>query len=492
MGIALPTWVVESKNNVWVLAGYGLLFGVVLPVLVARWWYGARSRTKDGVLNATALAFFMKLKPTVSAEDMPLMLAQTEELQAYATSLQPRDETAYKQLESATLLSYKDVYNKELSLETAGPRSVQRALILFTSYLHRVETGNDHVAEVQHAVGRYSEKLLTSLMAMSTAHNRLKQTNAIRDMTAHVVQAVPLFGGRISEVLQLPHMTMTLAKKVAEHDMVAKQGIQGLWKVPDAERKALLCGEKGMTDEQYAECMRALSEWPRIEMVDAYFTVVGEERVNAGSMMHLVLKLRLLPLKRDGSLLRHGRRLDAKNKDGQDSVRPGTSEDAKPNEAHSGRQRMGYVYAPHFCEERRPQWFMQMGDNKNDHLILSPTKFGDVGVTETRVVHMPIIAPPEPGLYVFQVDVASDSYVGSNASKLMRLYVAEQLMPKPEEEDEISDPEEDSIAGQMAIMRGERVKPSNAVYEEEEDEDEGDEEEDEEEDDDDDDDSDSD
>lgn len=36
MGLALPTWVVESKNNFWVLGAYGLLFAGLLPMLVVR------------------------------------------------------------------------------------------------------------------------------------------------------------------------------------------------------------------------------------------------------------------------------------------------------------------------------------------------------------------------------------------------------------------------------------------------------------------------
>lgn len=34
MGIALPPWIVEAHNNVWVLGTYGILFGIVLPVIV--------------------------------------------------------------------------------------------------------------------------------------------------------------------------------------------------------------------------------------------------------------------------------------------------------------------------------------------------------------------------------------------------------------------------------------------------------------------------
>ena len=34
MGIALPTWVVEGQNNIWVLGVYGLVFGIALPYIV--------------------------------------------------------------------------------------------------------------------------------------------------------------------------------------------------------------------------------------------------------------------------------------------------------------------------------------------------------------------------------------------------------------------------------------------------------------------------
>ena len=71
-------------------------------------------------------------------------------------------------------------------------------------------------------------------------------------------------------------------------------------------------------------------------------------------------------------------------------------------------------------------------------------------------------APPGPGLYTFQVYVASDSFVGTGAQKDMRMKVEQ---PKEEdddglddEDDDISEPDEDSLAGQMALMKGLPVK----------------------------------
>jgi translocation protein SEC63 len=34
MGIALPQWIIEGKNNKWVLGVYALIFGGALPILV--------------------------------------------------------------------------------------------------------------------------------------------------------------------------------------------------------------------------------------------------------------------------------------------------------------------------------------------------------------------------------------------------------------------------------------------------------------------------
>lgn len=36
MGIALPKWIIESKNNGWVIGVYGLAFGLLLPYFVVR------------------------------------------------------------------------------------------------------------------------------------------------------------------------------------------------------------------------------------------------------------------------------------------------------------------------------------------------------------------------------------------------------------------------------------------------------------------------
>lgn len=88
-------------------------------------------------------------------------------------------------------------------------------------------------------------------------------------------------------------------------------------------------------------------------------------------------------------------------------------------------------------------------------------------------------APPEPGLYTFQVYALSDSFVGTDAQRDLRVSIGRSILltsafltlaavqmrveaPQnghaEDDEDDISDPEEDTIAGQMALMKGQPVK----------------------------------
>ena len=62
MGIAIPKWVVEGQHRFYFLVGYCIILGGLLPVIVGKWWFGNRIKTKDGVLANTAEIFFKNIK----------------------------------------------------------------------------------------------------------------------------------------------------------------------------------------------------------------------------------------------------------------------------------------------------------------------------------------------------------------------------------------------------------------------------------------------
>ncbi|KAH9019362.1 hypothetical protein EDB85DRAFT_2197736 [Lactarius pseudohatsudake] len=69
-GIVLPPWIVEAHNNVRVLSLYSAIFGVGLPPFVGNWWFGSRSKTKDGVFTWTATNFWKALTETSDIDDV--------------------------------------------------------------------------------------------------------------------------------------------------------------------------------------------------------------------------------------------------------------------------------------------------------------------------------------------------------------------------------------------------------------------------------------
>lgn len=48
-GIALPSWIVEKENSMWVLGAYALVFMIALPTVVGTWWYKSLRYTGDQV-----------------------------------------------------------------------------------------------------------------------------------------------------------------------------------------------------------------------------------------------------------------------------------------------------------------------------------------------------------------------------------------------------------------------------------------------------------
>lgn len=61
LGLALPSWLVQAENSSLVLLVYTLLFGLGLPVMVAKWWSSAKVMSKFQILNITMANYYRDL-----------------------------------------------------------------------------------------------------------------------------------------------------------------------------------------------------------------------------------------------------------------------------------------------------------------------------------------------------------------------------------------------------------------------------------------------
>lgn len=87
-GIALPSWIVEKKNSVWVLGLYALVFMVALPTAVGIWWYSSIQYSGDKVLLDTTQLYyyFFHKTPSMPLKRVLMVLAASPEFDKRANN----------------------------------------------------------------------------------------------------------------------------------------------------------------------------------------------------------------------------------------------------------------------------------------------------------------------------------------------------------------------------------------------------------------------
>ncbi len=117
-----------------------------------------------------------------------------------------------------------------------------------------------------------------------------------------------------------------------------------------------------------------------------------------------------------------------------------------------------------------------LADVKSNKVVVPPMKITDVPVADPqrgmdyRSYKIQFQAPQNVGLFTWKVFVISDTFVGDEAARDVTMKIEDPSVLANEDandEDDISEPEEDSLAGQMALMRGGTVKKRSDESDEE-------------------------
>ncbi|GJN89668.1 hypothetical protein Rhopal_002655-T1 [Rhodotorula paludigena] len=456
-GIALPAWIVEGKNSPIVIGAYAILLGVLLPVLVGRWWYGTRKLTKDGVLNSTASKYFHALKEETTFPQLLDILASSDE---FATD--PHLVKLRKSLGKAAV----DEYARLVSTVREGVDGKQgwegystwspaqkRARVLIAAYMLRLPIKDASLLKEKYLTASLALPLCAGLASIALAHNWLSTYIAILHLQQFLLQAVH---PSTSQLLQLPHVEPALA---AEAQRKGVTSIKQLVRLGEAEAGKLL---DGMPEAEKRDALEVAKNWPVVEFVDAKFQVTGEKVVTPGAIVTFTLKLRLVSPGAESAASQAPVDTTTDIQGDEKSVeeligrRSNTEEGIVPTPL---------AHAPHYPKNRKPAWYIYVGDHKLNRVFVAPHRFTDMGSDAVRTVRMTFQAPPGPGLYTFQVYVTSDSFVGGDAQKDMRMKVEAPTAAGGDDgdadgdfEDDISEPDEDSLAGQMALMKGQPVK----------------------------------
>ncbi|KAG9317061.1 translocation protein sec63 [Chiua virens] len=445
MGIALPSWIVESKNNIWVLGLYALLIGGLLPGMVGRWWFGSKGKTKDGIEPRTAEGFWKGVEEGSGLGDIVKVVGSAFRYESHTKSagdLSNVEAEIEKRVGDEWKKMIKAVANGD------GDSNARRALTLLYAHFLRLDLGSKALEQEQASLLLQTPMLLNALLTIASARSWLAPTLGVMRLHAYLVQA--LVPGKATPIqAQLPGFDST----------VLSTGKQDL---------ATFVRElKENGDQRASEAGKALQSWGTLEIVDMGFKVIGERLVTPSSIVFLLVKLRVKePGTTTPSPVQDAKSI--KKNDEIDGKFLSTRKDAEETDANGA----GYAHAPYWPGLRKPGWWIILADDKSNRIVVPPLKISDVPRSDPsrarnyRCYKIQFQAPPNTGLFTWKVYFVSDTIAGEETCRPISLKIDDVSALAAEEqtpEDEISDPEEDSLAGQMAAMRGGSVKKVEMV-----------------------------
>uniref|UniRef100_A0A0K0CUL9 J domain-containing protein n=1 Tax=Angiostrongylus cantonensis TaxID=6313 RepID=A0A0K0CUL9_ANGCA len=289
-GIALPKWLVSKEYGLWVLAFYGLLFMVVLPVVVGVWWYNSIKYNVDKVLLDTTQLFYYFLHKTPKMEINRMLMLLGGSFEFWKQYNKEIIERESDDVELTRYLSLPNLGENKKERPLSLPYSL-KARILIHSHLSRIPLDNEGLEYDQRYILARVLRLTEEMISMSQQLTFYTQIKVPIETLDNLLRLQPMFVQALwpknSPLLQLPHIT--------DHNLpYLRKGrvfsCGDLATVDSEKRRALL---KSLSDEEYHDVLVVLSSMPRLSIQTAV-VVEGEDdahEVTAGCVVTIRVSL---------------------------------------------------------------------------------------------------------------------------------------------------------------------------------------------------------
>jgi translocation protein SEC63 len=271
---------------------------------------------------------------------------------------------------------------------------------------------------------------------------------------------------KASPLLQLPHITPAIAKAI-DGDSKTHLSLQQYMALPEAYRQKISVGKGLLTEAQYKRATSVARQLPFFQVEKAFFKVTGEKYITPGSLVSFIVKGRFIP---PGSP--DVPEVDAEDLEDIDfpegdlaAVQGQPKKLTKDGKVIQIKTILPpLAYAPYFARDYSPRWHVFLTDSKQGKIAVPPftfTTFDEPIFDEAgkptfnvQTLKAQFQAPPQAGHYTFAMHLICDSYVGAD-TKLEVTLVVEDANKANEmaDDDDISEPDEDSIAGQMHALK---------------------------------------
>ncbi|CAG8972163.1 hypothetical protein HYALB_00009711 [Hymenoscyphus albidus] len=468
IGIALPKFIITDGNGKYVILVYAALLGVLLPYFVGSWWYGTQRMSKEKVLIESANNLFREYEEGITEGAIINALSTGVEFEKVLKG--EKAESGLNKVESRILaegaasthaggLAEKDVQKLE-DLE-GGVR--RKALALLWAYLGRVDLDDAALDQAKLEVAPIAHALNGSFGAISLAFGATAPILSSYATAQNLMQAVPPGG---SPLLQLPHITAKIARAI-EGDSRTHLTLQEYMSLPEAYRRKLSIGPGLLTESEYETAVKVARQLPRLQVEKGFFKVTGEKYIIPSSLVSMVVKGRFIPPGSEN--VPAVNELDLEDidpeEDDLDAILGRSKKPIKGEKKAADNKPVQppLSFAPYFTKDYSPRWHVFLTDSKQGKVAVPPFTFTTVDkpiydesgkpTFNMQTLKAQFQAPPQAGHYTFVLHVICDSYIGFDTKMEVTLVVDDASQAEEAVEDDISEPDEDSLAGQMHALK---------------------------------------
>uniref|UniRef100_A0A182FDE0 Uncharacterized protein n=1 Tax=Anopheles albimanus TaxID=7167 RepID=A0A182FDE0_ANOAL len=494
-GIALPSWIVEKENSVWVLGLYALVFMVALPIVVGTWWYRSIRYSGDKVLLDTTNMYwyFFHKTPQMAVKRVIMILAASFEFDKRHNNQVIERQSDNEEVPSL-IRQLPNLNEKCKELPFSRGYSLKARAILH-AHLSRIPVKENTLEIDRQLIVRKCPYLIQEMVScvshlIMLAYARKIQRLPTIETIENCMKLSPMIMQGLWEfkhpLLQLPHMTEDIRQY-----MLKKFNVRNLQQLaqlkPEQSRAAL----RNLTDEQYDNVMKVLGRMPLIDF-NMKCEVVDDENSNvvtAGAIVTVTVELVRRSMSElfgdatakekqgiaestengdgEGAGDADGEQERKKAAAGQDDQDSDADDDAEENDASDaggaddddewekfqqkinkrekleGRSKVSHpVHCPLFPEEKHEYWWTYICDRKSRTLLTVP--YHVTNLIHREEVQLKFTAPRWAGVYVFTVCLRSDSYFGMDQQLELKLDVKDPAaIPTEHPQWDISESESD-------------------------------------------------
>lgn len=413
LGIALPSWLVDSKNAFFVLALYGAGFGLLIPFLVGQSWSTSKKYTKEKILQLTMAFYFQNVKQRLGLNELLEIVCMSHEFS-------PEEFKWSSLLTAAETDRLVAFLSKSKSLEKlTRPKKFEteaafRVYCLLLAHVHRIPLQEesswfaDQTLIVSKAVHLLSGVLKIAIVREwpVTALNTITLTQFLTQ--ACWENQVPL--------VQLPNFDVPSAAAFAAKTKAAS--VRAFQELSEEARNAAL-EPLNLSPEQKDNLMRVSGAFPDVNVLDVNFQILGQEEITPGGIITCAVKLKLARME-DAIKLDLAKEAEKARKEKVEVEQFEFDEDGNMVESAKSsasvkedpRLRNQPIHAPFFPGEKKPQWWILLLSQDLQSFVCAPVKITDLAGEKTVTLQFP--TPPRPGQCSLRLLIRSDCLYGTD------------------------------------------------------------------------------